>query len=106
MEFLRTKYLRLLNSIEYKFRRFLFDQINWKDRLIVIKGQRGVGKTVLILQYIKTQFSDLSQTLYISLDDIYFSDNTLTDIVEAFVKDDGILGLSAECLNRFHPMED
>jgi len=89
MEQLRTKYLRLLNSIENKFNRYLFYQINWLDRLVVIKGQRGTGKTTLVLQHIKSQFSDLSQTLYISLDDIFFSSNTLSDIVEEFVKNDG-----------------
>ena len=89
MEKLRTKYLRLLESIELTTKRFLFNKIAWNDRLIIIKGQRGTGKTTLILQYIKTNFSDLSQTLYVSLDDIYFSINTISDVVEDFVKDDG-----------------
>jgi len=89
MEQLRIKYLRLLNSIENKFSRYLFYKINWLDRLVVIKGQRGTGKTTLVLQHIKSQFADLSQTLYISLDDIFFSSNTLSNIVEEFVKNGG-----------------
>ncbi len=89
MENLRKKYLRLLNSIDLTPKRFLFDKIIWDDRLIVLKGQRGTGKTTLILQYIKSHFSDLSQTLYVSLDDIHFSKNTISEVVDEFVKDDG-----------------
>ena len=89
MEALRNKYLRLLASVNIEFKRYLYDQINWNDRLIIIKGQRGIGKTTLMLQYIKEEFKDLSKTLYITLDDIYFSSNTLTDLVEEFVQNDG-----------------
>ncbi|NOX46542.1 MAG: ATP-binding protein [Chlorobi bacterium] len=89
MENLRKKYLRLLNSIDLSPKRFLFDNITWDDQLIILKGQRGTGKTTLILQHIKSHFSDLSQTLYISLDDIHFSKNTISEVVDEFVKDDG-----------------
>ncbi len=89
MNRLREKYLRLLASVNYPGKRFLFDKINYDDRLIIIKGQRGTGKTTMILQYIKYRFSDTEQTLYVSLDDIYFSNNTLSDLADEFVKDDG-----------------
>ena len=89
MENLRNKYLRLLDSIDLTPKRFLYDKIIWEDRLIIIKGQRGTGKTTLVLQYIKSHFKDLSQTLYVSLDDIYFSKNSISSVVDEFVKDDG-----------------
>ena len=89
MNRLREKYLRLLASVNYPGKRFLFDKINYDDRLVIIKGQRGTGKTTMILQYIKSRFSDTEQTLYVSLDDIYFSNNTLSDLADGFVKDDG-----------------
>lgn len=89
MENLRIKYLRLLKTIGMEPKRFLYYQINWKDRLIVIKGQRGTGKTTLILQYIKSTFKNFDETLYVSLDDIYFSKNTLTELTEDFVTDGG-----------------
>lgn len=73
MEALRNQYLRLLQSVNFRFTRYLYSRINWQDRLILIKGQRGVGKTTLLLQYIKRELPDLSQTLYITLDDLYFS---------------------------------
>jgi len=89
MERLREKYLRLLSSVDLPKKRFLFERINFSDRLIVIKGQQGTGKTTLILQYIKSKFSDIEKILYVSLDDIYFASNTLSDLVDEFVKDGG-----------------
>ena len=90
MEKLREKYLRLLNSIDYPFKRFLFEEIDWNSRFIIVKGQRGTGKTTLILQSIKLRFDeDLDKTLYVSLDDIYFSKNTVTEIADEFYKDGG-----------------
>ncbi len=89
MEKLRAKYLRLLKTIETKKKRFLFDQINWNDRFIIIKGQRGTGKTTLLLQFIKSAFRNLRETLYISMDDIYFAGNTLSELTEEFVMDGG-----------------
>ena len=74
---------------DYKYRRYLYDQINWNDRLVIIKGQRGVGKTTLLLQYIQNAIEDLNRTLYISLDDIYFSNNKLSELVEQFVFNGG-----------------
>jgi predicted AAA+ superfamily ATPase len=38
------------------FHRYLYDQINWDNRLIGIRGYRGVGKTTLVLQHIKEHF--------------------------------------------------
>ncbi len=89
MERLNTKYLRLLSSVQSKQKRFLFDQINWDDRFVIIKGQRGTGKTTLILQHIISTFKDLSETLYVSMNDIYFSNNTLSELAEAFVMNGG-----------------
>jgi len=89
MEALKNKFVRLLKQTNYSFKRYLYDQINWNDRLIIIKGQRGVGKTTLILQYIKTEVEDISKALYVSLDDIYFSVNKLSDLVEQFVLNGG-----------------
>ncbi len=59
--------------------------IDWSDRLIFIKGARGTGKTTLLLQHIKENFGTSEETLYVSLDDIWFSDNRLIDLVEQFV---------------------
>jgi predicted AAA+ superfamily ATPase len=67
------------------------DEINWEARMIGIKGARGVGKTTLMLQYIKKHFEHDPAVLYVSLDDIWFSDNKLADLADRFVKQGGKL---------------
>lgn len=66
------------------------NDINWNARLVCIRGPRGVGKTTLILQHIKKTFSEnLQNVLYVSLDNLYFVENSLIDFVETFVQRGG-----------------
>lgn len=88
MEQLITRHLNRMQSVNLDFVRSLMDNINWNDRLILIKGQRGVGKTTLMLQRILSQFgpTNTSSVLYVSLDNIYFASNHLLDFIEQFHK--------------------
>ena len=63
--------------------------IDWNNRFIGIKGSRGVGKTTLLLQYIRLNFKPDSRVLYVSLDNLYFLDNKLYDLVYDFYKKGG-----------------
>jgi hypothetical protein len=63
--------------------------VDWKNRLVGIKGARGVGKTTLILQYIKQNLPADQRTLYVSLDDLYFTGNRLVDLADDFVRQGG-----------------
>lgn len=72
---------RLVSHIETSLRRYLYDQINWDARLVMIKGARGVGKTTMMLQRIKECFGVSERALYASCDNIWFTDNTLIDLV-------------------------
>lgn len=58
------------------------------ERLIGIKGSRGVGKTTLLLQFAKTELANKNK-LYISLDNPYFTNNNLLDFADEFVKNGG-----------------
>lgn len=58
METLVRNYTRLVDSTPVKYRRYLYDEIDWQDRLIGITGARGTGKTTLLLQHIKMNFPD------------------------------------------------
>lgn len=90
MERLIEQYQKLLARTPVEFCRGLMNKINWNSRLIGIKGARGTGKTTLMLQYIKMQLSStLEESLYVSLDNIYFSANTLSDLADQFVKSGG-----------------
>ncbi len=72
------------------FERELERKINWNARLISVRGSRGTGKTTLFLQHIKKTFSNnLNKVLYVSLDNIYFSNNTLVELAEKFVSHGG-----------------
>jgi predicted AAA+ superfamily ATPase len=90
MEKLFEKFIQKLQLVSTDFTRSIINEINWKTRLIGIKGARGIGKTTLLLQYIKLNHSnELEKTLYISLDSIWFSNNSLIDLVESFIKKGG-----------------
>ena len=64
------------------FKRYLYPQINWDARVIGIKGERGVGKTTMLLQRIKEKYSKPDDTFYISLDHYWFRTHELQDLIE------------------------
>ena len=63
----------------------MFDRINWNSRLMGIVGARGVGKTTMLLQYIKEKL-DINSTLYVNAEDLYFSSHKLIDLADEFSK--------------------
>ena len=90
MEKLIEKFRSKIAQTDTSFTRSLMDDIAWNARLIGIKGARGTGKTTLMLQYIKLHLnSELDAALYVSLDDIWFSEHRLTELAETFVKRGG-----------------
>lgn len=84
METITRLYKRLLDSTKLNFIRYLYYDIDWNNRLIVISGARGTGKTTLMLQYIKQEVADKTKALYMSLDNIWFATHTLSELVEDF----------------------
>ncbi len=89
MESLIEKSLSKINSVQMDFIRGLADEIDWRPRLLGIKGPRGVGKTTLMLQYLKKNFGNDDSAAYISLDNLWFSRNNLEDFIDWFVKRGG-----------------
>jgi len=79
---------QLINQVDTAFTRYVYDRINWKNRLVGLVGFRGVGKTTLILQHIKKNL-DLKETLYVTAEDFYFAKNRLLDLADDFVKAGG-----------------
>ncbi len=75
-----------IENISLKFKRYLFNEIDWNFRLISIHGARGVGKTTLILQYLKEKQYSPEKAIYVSLDNLHFTTNTLSDFTDNFVK--------------------
>src|SRR5690606_33965023 len=88
MEKLLEYFHKLLQAIDTSFLRYTYTEINWESRMIGLTGPRGVGKTTLILQYIKKHLG-LSETLYVTAEDFYFADNKLVDLADTFLKHGG-----------------
>jgi len=76
-------------DVDTRFIRSIMDKIDWNDRLIGIRGARGVGKTTLLLQRIKKYFENTSEVLYVSLDNLWFAEHNLLNLVDFFVKRGG-----------------
>ena len=85
MEHLIRIYKKLLRETNVSFFRYLYGEIAWDNRMIGIRGPRGVGKTTLMLQRIK-QNLDVNDVLYVNADDIYFSEHRLIDLAERLVQ--------------------
>ncbi len=73
---------RLVNAVSLTYVRYLHDAIDWTSRMICVKGARGVGKTTLMLQRIKQSFPGNEQAVYVSLDNLWFTEHRLIELVE------------------------
>ena len=86
METLIRRHINRMQTVNLDFVRSLMDEIDWNDRLLMIKGQKGVGKTTLMTQRILKMFgpTNTTEVLYVSLDNIYFGTHGLLDFIEQF----------------------
>ena len=82
METLFRSYNRRLEETQTDYVRYLYNDIDWNERLIGIKGAKGVGKTTMLLQHIRLTFPDRTKAFYVSLDNIWFSTHSLSELVE------------------------
>lgn len=78
----------LLNRTPNRFIRYKYSQIHWESRLIGIVGPRGIGKSTMVLQHILNH-KDKGSHLYVSADNMYFSNHALYDLADNFVKGGG-----------------
>lgn len=86
MEILIRTYKRRLAEVETRIHRSLYSEIDWSQPLIGIKGQRGVGKTTMMLQRIKETDPEGAKSFYANLDNIWFADHSLIDLAEELVR--------------------
>ena len=87
MEKLYELFYAKLDETPTRFLRYLHSRINWDNRMIAILGERGVGKTTLMLQKIK--LDGAAHTLYFGADNVYFSQHTLFDTANEFYRKGG-----------------
>lgn len=82
VEFYHSK----LSQVSLDFKRYLYPQINWDSSVIGIMGERGVGKTTMLLQRIKEKYAKPDDTFYISLDHYWFGTHELQDLIKFMYK--------------------
>ncbi len=88
MDKLYEQFMKLVRETDTGFIRYIYSDINWESRMIGITGPRGVGKTTMVLQHIKMNLN-VSEALYVTAEDFYFSDNKLIELADTFVKRNG-----------------
>ncbi|MCE2983676.1 MAG: AAA family ATPase [Parachlamydia sp.] len=79
--FLTATFHRLIESLNTPHYRYLYPHFNVRNRLTGLIGPRGVGKTTLMLQYIKNELYKNNKTFYFSADSIYFQQTTLLEFI-------------------------
>ena len=84
MEAFYRTHAYLVEHTNAPVRRDLMDEIDWNDRLIGIKGTRGVGKTTFLLQYAKEKFGTDRSCLFINMNNFYFSGHSIVDFAYEF----------------------
>lgn len=92
---------RVLSHLDLSFKRYLFEKIDFASRLIIIRGARGVGKTILIQQYIR-EYADPDKAIWMSMDHIIFADQRLIDHVDTLYNE----GYRIFALDEVHKYAD
>jgi predicted AAA+ superfamily ATPase len=87
----QNRFYNLINNLNFSYKRYLFKKIDFSEKLIGIIGARGVGKTTLLLQYLKENDLPLNKKLYINAEFLEYSNLKLYDFAEEFEKKGGIL---------------
>ena len=100
MDILKQKFYNKYALTQISNVRSFINSIDWSNRFIGIKGSRGIGKTTLILQYLKMNYKTGNKVLYVSLDDLYFAENSLYSLADNFHKKGGEL-LAIDEVHRY-----
>ncbi len=80
----------LVEHTDAPVRRRLMDEIDWNDRMIGIKGSRGVGKTTFLLQYAKEHVDvNNRKCLYVNMNNFYFQVRGIADFAGEFYRNGG-----------------
>ena len=90
LDLLKESFQRLLAGTDTSMHRYLFDSFNIKNRLTGMIGPRGVGKTTLMLQFIKEKLKSEPNIFYVSADHLFFSSHTLLAFVDELYHTEGI----------------
>jgi uncharacterized protein len=91
----------LLEKVDLAFKRHIYDDIDFSQRLIGLVGPRGVGKTTLILQYIKEKYAGSEKALYFAADNVLFKKGDLFEFAREFYLKQGGRLLCVDEIHRY-----
>lgn len=89
IEFITETFYRLIHELKITSHRYLYQTFNTNNRLTGIVGPRGVGKTTLMLQYIKEHLFENNEAFYFSADSVYFNQTTLIEFITELHRKEG-----------------
>ncbi len=92
-------YRRLINEVKPAYYRKFYRDFRMDNRFIGVIGARGVGKTTFLLEYLREHYGESEKGLYLSADNLYFTDHTLFDTVDQFIK---LYGGRLLCIDEIH----
>jgi len=78
-----------IREVETRFHRYLYSELDWNVRILALSGQRGVGKTTLLLQYLKEHPTEAETSLYLSLDTAWFEAKEIFELAKYHVEHGG-----------------
>ncbi|NCN51136.1 MAG: AAA family ATPase [Candidatus Pacebacteria bacterium] len=99
MNILLQTYQRLLSEVQPEYYRQFYTDFSLDNRFVGVVGARGVGKTTFLLQYLREHYDSSEKGLYVSADNLYFSNHTLLETVDAFVT---LHGGELLCIDEIH----
>lgn len=85
--------------------RDIFRKIDWDNNLVCILGERGCGKTTLMLQHLNQEINNKKRALYVSLDCIEMLDGDLDQVVKEFY-DNGVRRIYIDEIQYINGWED
>jgi len=100
-DYLWKTHHRLVQELDITSHRFLYDEFNLKNRLTGIIGPRGVGKTTLLLQYIKNNLYESGTAFYFSADSTYFNETSLLEFVDELYLQKGIRQVFIDEIHKY-----
>lgn len=100
--FISETFHRLIDAVSTTHTRYLYSSFNLRNRLTGLIGPRGVGKTTLLLQYIKNELFDKGKCFYFSADLVYFQQTNLLDFVRDLHLIEGYQVIFIDEIHKYH----
>ena len=93
---------RLIDQTPTEFYRSLYSKIDWRNRMICLKGARGTGKSTILRQHLAKTYGHDERAIYMTLDYLWISAPEFLDVVDSLYKD----GVSTFCFDEVHHLKD